>query len=107
MAATHDPTQAWVVSGDENNQGFGCSTTCGASQNGRGGLSLAVKSPALHASVYQLLKIVCACNQMSAATKRFCYFGCYHKDSTSWLPDPPVPMQATSFWDQNQKSWYP
>jgi hypothetical protein len=107
VAATLDPELAWVVSGDENNQGFGCSTTCAGSQNGRGGLSLAVQSPRLHASLYQLLKIVCACNQMSVATQRFCYFGCYRKDSSEWLPDPPLALQTASFWEEGQKAWYP
>ena len=34
VASTLDPSEAWVVGGDENNQGFGCSTTCEGSQNG-------------------------------------------------------------------------
>ena len=107
MASSLDPTEAWVVGGDENNQGFPCSGTCGGSQNGRGGLFIALKQPALHLKLYEMLKIVCACNGISQASRRFCYFGCYYKDSSEWLPDKPVLQQTSSFWDKNQKSWYP
>lgn len=44
---------------------------------GRGGLALAVKDATLHQGLYDMLKIVCACNTFSASVSRFCYFGCY------------------------------
>jgi hypothetical protein len=79
VAASDRLDEAWVVGGDENNQGFSCSTKCSGSQNGRGGLFFGVKSPKLHKGLYDTLKIVCACNALTAPQKRFCYFGCAHK----------------------------
>jgi len=107
ISSTLDPNFAWVVGGDENNQGFACSTTCTGSQNGRGGLFLALNNPKLHASFYAMMKIVCACNEISKPERRFCYFGCYNKNTSAQLPVPPVYNQAISFWDRDQKSWYP
>jgi hypothetical protein len=44
---------------------------------GRGGLFFGVKDVVLHQSLYDMLKVVCACNGFSGAVSRFCYFGCY------------------------------
>ena len=99
----------WVVSGDENNQGFSCSKECSSSQNGRGGLFFALKEPELHASLYDALKMVCACNRYSKtdSVSRFCYFGCYWKQKDDWMKKEPTYNQLSSFWDVNQKAWIP
>jgi len=97
----------WFVSGDENNQGWSCSTSCSGSQSGRGGLFFALNNSEVHASIYDMLKIVCACNEFSQSYSRFCSFGCYWKNTTSYMPDTPMYQQNTSFWDKNEKSWIP
>lgn len=97
----------WVVSGDENNQGWSCSDSCSGSQNGRGGFFISLEDESLHESIYDMLKVVCACNEFSISYNRFCTFGCYWRDSSSYMPSEPVYTQSSSFWDKNEKSWIP
>ena len=102
-----DQTSHWVVSGDQNSQGFDCSSACNGSQQGRGGLFFAVQDEALHESLYDLLAIVCACNDFSRSKSRFCSFGCSWKNKTSYIEVEPTFAQTSSFWDANQKAWIP
>lgn len=106
-AIAADSDSNWVVSGDMNNQGWGCSTSCSGSQYGRGGLFFSLQNEALHDSFYSMLKIVCSCNYFTQSYRRFCNFGCSWKNATSYMPDAPVLHQNVSFWDKNEKSWIP
>lgn len=87
-----------------NHQGWPCSKgvpgdRCKGSQFGRGGTFFGVANSALHESSKGLLKLVCACDGGSLASRRFCNFGCFRKNTTGWSPAAPLAQQAVSAWD--------
>ena len=83
-----------------NHQGWPCSTKCKGSQFGRGGTFIGLPSAALHGSLSARLKLVCACDGgRSQTSRRFCNFGCFHKNTAGWSPASPVAQQSTSAWD--------
>ena len=88
-----------VVFGDENMQGWPCSSACDRSQNGRGGTFFALGDAALRASLAATMALVCACDGASAPTRRFCTFGCADANSSAWMPDVPAATQRASEWE--------
>ena len=92
-------SRPWFISGDMNQQGWPCSKACNGSQLGRGGTFLGIYDEALHSSVVDRLHLVCACDTASQSSSRFCNFGCFQKQMSSWDPTPPTPKQTTSSWD--------
>lgn len=95
----------YVVSGDMNQQGFPCSTSCSGSQNGRGGLFFGVQDAELQASVQDLFTMVCACDDRSGEYGRFCGLGCGWKDMTPHAPVQGAPNQQSSYWSEKGQSW--
>eukprot|EP00644_Phytophthora_capsici_P002800 jgi/Phyca11/553798/estExt2_Genewise1Plus.C_PHYCAscaffold_550154 len=119
---TVNTSNAYVIFGDLNMEGFPCSKSCNGSQAGRGGSFFSLLKPSLHASLTEsIISGTCRCSpppsniggkipstQLGGPALptfeevRMCHRGCIKKIEEHLQPEqlPVLNPNATSFWSK-------
>ncbi|KAI9913602.1 hypothetical protein PsorP6_005155 [Peronosclerospora sorghi] len=102
-------SNAYVIFGDLNMEGFPCSKTCDGSQAGRGGSFFSLMHPSLHTSLAtSVISRACRCVATPSPDTtlpayealRMCHHGCLKKIEKHLEPSdlPALSANASSFW---------